>query len=230
MNDVTIAIPTFNRYDLLNRLCYKLIQDESNIFNIRLFVIDNGGCLIDSGYLKSFDRNNPRISIEVVTPNYNLGVAGSWNYFVKELGSCIVANDDVVFTSEVISDFYKAADNYPNTIIFENSKANEGFSTFFINKPDELLGIGGFDEIFNPAYFEDDDCRYRLKLLKNPVVKVKLDRWAHENSSTLKNASNEYKRNHLCLYLRNKQYYILKWGGRPGKEKFLTPFGNPIDD
>jgi len=228
MNDITIAIPTLNRYDLLHRLCDCLINDPQNIYNTRLFILDNGGQLLQSDYMKFLDGESSKVNIEVATPNYNLGVAGSWNYFARELGSCLVVNDDVIFSSEVISCFIEACRERPDSIIFENSKPNEGFSTFFINRPEELLNLGGFDESFNPAYFEDDDCRYRMRLIGNPVVKVDLHDWEHDNSSTLRSSSNEYYRNHLCLFQRNKKYYFLKWGGKPGMEKFSSPFGNPI--
>jgi GT2 family glycosyltransferase len=91
------------------------------------------------------------------------------------------------------------------------------------------MEMGGFDELLNPAYFEDNDCRYRLLMAGNPVIKTQLKGWSHDNSSTLSGSDDSYKRMHWCLFHRNQKYYHLKWGGLPGMEKFRTPFGCSFD-
>ena len=111
---------------------------------------------------------------EVIIPNYNLGVAGSWNYFLKQFPSCIIANDDVVFARETIDCFAAASMAFPEVVIFEGKDPVAGFSTFYVSNSDILMKMGGFDELFNPSYFEDDDCRYRLRLAGYPVKKVLL--------------------------------------------------------
>jgi len=226
MKQITIAIPTLARYDLLERLCNEILREESIEYKLRIVILDNGGNLSTTNFLSDVRKHKPfdEALVEIMTPGYNLGVAGSWNYFAKELGRCIIANDDVIFSKSTIDCFEKSSISNPKVILFENSKPNEGFSTFLLNQPKVWLEMGGFDEVFNPAYFEDLDCKYRLALSGNPVGKVDLEGWHHDNSSTLNNSSYEYKRMHWCLYLRNQKYYSLKWGGKPGKEKFRSPF------
>ncbi len=84
---------------------------------------------------------------------------------------------------------------------------------------------GLFDQKFYPAYFEDNDFHYRLKLNKMRAVKTNSALYYHFGSRTIKEnkdvgiISNTY-------FLTNKQYYIEKWGGKPGHELYKTPFNN----
>jgi GT2 family glycosyltransferase len=221
-----VAIPTLKRYDLLVRLASVLLGDcgDDSILS-RIIVLDNGGKLLQSDAYRALAALPWSERIEIVTPKFNFGVAGSWNYFARNYGRCIISNDDVVFKKPVLEAFAGASSSHPESVILENSDPVAGFSTFLLNRPEEWLEMGGFDECLNPAYFEDNDCRRRLSLVNNPVVKVPLVDWYHDNSSTLAASDDDYKRMHWCLYRRNQVYYQLKWGGLPGSEKYLTPFG-----
>ncbi|WP_226423583.1 MULTISPECIES: glycosyltransferase family 2 protein [unclassified Synechococcus] len=182
--------------------------------------------MLDSSlWLRSKDKFD-LASPEVIVPKYNLGVAGSWNFFIQRFGSCIIANDDVVFARETIESFSAASMAFPEVVIFEGKDSVAGFSTFYVNKSDFWMEMGGFDELFNPAYFEDNDCRHRLRLAGRPVKQIFLNGWHHDNSSTLASGDASYKRMHWCLYQRNRSYYIHKWGGLPGRESNLSPFGS----
>ena len=83
--------------------------------------------------------------------------------------------------------------------------------------------VGKFDESFYPAYFEDNDYHYRAKLAKMPLVKYNRALYFHYGSRTL--TENKTVRDLVSkTYLGNKGYFIQKWGGEPGKEKFVVPF------
>jgi len=82
---------------------------------------------------------------------------------------------------------------------------------------------GLFDQKFHPAYFEDNDFHYRLKLASMRGVKTNTAMYYHFGSRTLKE-NPDIKEISNSLYLANEQRYIEKWGGKPGKEKFITPF------
>ena len=213
-----ICIPTLRRYDLVCRLCLALIEGDDLADASRIVIMDNGGDLLDSWHWRQlsllFKNNKP----EVIVPPENLGVAGSWNFFVQNLGKCVIANDDVVFSRQTLKYFYWSAMAYPNTVIFENNDPLYGFSTFFVSRPELWMEMGGFDELFNPAYFEDNDCRYRLLLAGLPVRSVRLKGWLHENSSTLFGSDKSYTRMHWCLYKRNRDYNKLKAQIRPSED------------
>lgn len=223
---VYVAIPTISEYDRLCNLCDRLISSKACLdgkFTLQLFILDNGGRLLMESRIRKL-LEHPDIVVE--TPSNNLGVAGSWNYFIKRLGRCIISNDDVEFGCEEVLEFLVESRKYPATIIFEVADILNGFSTFFVNKPDEWLQLGGFDESFFPAYYEDDDARYRLKLLGSPTRRVNLKKWCHESSSTLRNSTKENRKILEECTEANRIYYCQKWGGLPGREIYKVPFGH----
>jgi GT2 family glycosyltransferase len=80
--------------------------------------------------------------------------------------------------------------------------------------------VGQFDEAFYPAYFEDNDYKYRLKLKNvDSQIQTFLDPIIYRNSMSMQ------KDKALASgFMKNRDYYIAKWGGRPGEEKFDKPF------
>ena len=82
--------------------------------------------------------------------------------------------------------------------------------------------VGDFDERFFPAYYEDNDYHQRLKL---DLFKVEQHEFMnpeiYRNSMTI-----EKNRSLNSRFEINKQYYIEKWGGVPGEEKFSIPFND----
>jgi len=221
-----LAIPTLTQYELLSRLCLNLLETDQETRIQAITILDNGGNLLQSEPGQRLSELAPRVRI--ITPAHNLGVAGSWNYFARHIGRCIISNDDAFFDHDAARAFEEAANRHRDSIILENDHPTQGFSTFLLNRPDQWLAMGGFDEVFNPAYFEDNDARRRLALANQPVIKVKLDGWQHTNSSTLTNSTKEYQRMHWCLFERNKAYYLKKWGGLPGSETYSNPFNSPV--
>lgn len=91
--------------------------------------------------------------------------------------------------------------------------------------------VGPFDEGFDPAYFEDADIVYRAKLSHLPVRRTPAARFYHYENITLQTALLNREVPFVSSFRRaadrNAQRYIDKWGGMPGEEKFLTPFGAP---
>jgi len=224
MNTIKIGVPTLSRYDLLLRFCRNFSLEQNPCLVPEITILDNGGKFLRSEECQALAAISNAPPISVVTPKHNLGVAGSWNYFAQKLGRCVISNDDVEVSTKGLKCFVDAANENNDAIIIENDHHNEGFSTFFLNKPEEWMAMGGFDECFYPAYFEDNDTRYRLLLARKPAVKAKIIDWRHDNSSTLHGSSDDYQRNHWGSFYRNQLYYHKKWGGHPGREMFISPF------
>lgn len=221
---IKVGIPTLHCYDRLVRLCDYLLNDKHPCIEAEILILDNGGQIGSSLVADRLATYCNLLKCQIITPPYNLGVAKSWNYLIGQLGQCIIANDDVVFGLNDIATFLKVANNNPEVILFETSDPVGGFSTFYVNRPQDWLEMGGFDELFAPAYFEDNDCRWRLLTEGNPVIPVNLPSWSHDNSGTLHSGSDRYKRMHWCCFERNKAYYQMKWGGLPGHEIHTIPF------
>ena len=88
---------------------------------------------------------------------------------------------------------------------------------------DIFNNVGEFDEKFYPAYYEDSDYIYRLKLLGlRQDVDTRLNPKDARVSQTYEKCP-EYV-NDAMRY--NRQRYIDKWGDIPLLEKFITPFNN----
>lgn len=220
---INIGVPTLHCYDKLVRLCETLANDAHEKLVPRFTIVDNGGSLAESNWLARLQQLP--ITIEILVPPSNLGVAASWNLLIKKLGRCFISNDDVVFSLSDLSKFLDAALESPETILFDVAGPRGGCSVFLMNRPELWMEMGGFDENFYPAYFEDNDAYRRMELANLPRQTVALQDWAHETSSTLANGSEEYRQKHWENFARNASYYQQKWGGPPNQEVFTKPFG-----
>jgi len=167
--------------------------------------------------------------VPVVVDNWveNRGVAAGWNYGIKkslEMGieKFVIMNDDASFQEG----------SYPSQLIKELDDdtafvmAEVGFAAFATHKA-AIDRIGFFDEKFFPAYFEDNDFAYRAKLegmSYKGIIHCKVE---HEGSKTqFWNGTGDSERTVSHDQFRtNRSYYKQKWGGEPGYETFLTPFG-----
>jgi len=219
---INIGIPTLHCYSQLLRLCSALASDCHPNIIPQITIVDNGGKLLGSKWEDCL--NELAMAISYIRPSSNLGVATSWNMLLKELGNCIIANDDTVFSLEDVQAFQEAAQASPKTIIFNTAAISHHWSVFFVSQADEWLNMGGFDETFFPAYFEDNDADRRLKLAGNPCEFVELRDLRHDQSSTLRHGDAEYQRNHYVSFHRNAEHYQEKWGGMPGHEQYSMPF------
>jgi thiol-disulfide isomerase/thioredoxin len=80
--------------------------------------------------------------------------------------------------------------------------------------------VGDFDENLYPAYFEDNDYLYRMKLANIMVEKsMKLVPLVMRHSSSI-NKDPKLNKD----FIKNKNYFVDKWGGEPNREKFKKPF------
>lgn len=83
--------------------------------------------------------------------------------------------------------------------------------------------IGYFDENFYPIYFEDADYYRRAELAGLKCGIADGCSIIHAGSKTIH--SNEALMNqHHVTFAGNRDYYLRKWGGLVGEERFPTPF------
>lgn len=218
---VNIGIPTLHCYNRLAGLMQSLDKDDSFPLDIRFTIIDNGGKLQQTEWLDTL--NSLKSEVHLVVPNQNIGVAASFNFFVRRIGQCFVANDDIAITKYDLSLMLKGANENPDSVFIGNQEG--GWTIFWVNRPDTWLSMGGFDENFYPAYYEDNDAMRRLELAGLPRAQVTLPGWSHANSSTLYDGSPAYQAAHWVSFRQNATYYHQKWGGLPGHETYTAPFG-----
>jgi GT2 family glycosyltransferase len=203
---VALGIPTINRSDLLLEA---LETYDKTWIDRHIYIVDNGDQDIPS--------KNPWVKIH--RPAANMGVSASWNWIMKKAFSdgythVALLNDDIVWKKE-ISEIEKFIHLNPAGLYNFG-----GTWCCFILSYQTFLTVGGFDEDFFPAYFEDNDYCYRCRLASIPR---KIDNFfspeIYRNSMTIeKNPALNQN------FSKNEKFFCDKWGGLPGEEKYLFPF------
>jgi len=210
MKKFAIGIPTYNRADLLVESVLNYINIDFK--DIDIHIIDNGKQNLQ--FLCDIMDN-----VYVYEQDENLGVAKSWNKLCKRIFQdyeyALIINDDVYlgYNTEFVE---SKITQYPNTLITSFAS----WSMFIISKS-IYNEIGEFDEIFYPAYYEDSDYMYRMKLkyllhsvdqsLNPKILRISM---THELAPDMVNEAMQV----------NRLRYIEKWGGSPLLETFITPY------
>ena len=162
-------------------------------------------------------KKNKNVFIQTAHRNY--GVARSWNLLCKfgfnMCNNVLLVNDDIYlgYGEEKV---YKAISENKSGLM----QSEHLWSVVLINK-DLYKTIGEFDEQFYPAYCEDSDYMYRMKLLGmthdiNPILNPKIVRHGMTREMAPEQIDESLRMNRLR--------YIRKWGGLPLIETFTTAY------
>lgn len=209
MNKFAVGIPTINQPEYLTQCVNAVLH---YLPSVSIFIYNNN----PSRYINLQQHKN----VKVMHSGQNIGVAASWNTMLTDMKSMgmdygLMLNDDIVL-SERITQIHE----------FINRKNKPQFArilndwSIFLISMETFQKVGLFDENFYPAYFEDCDYQYRMKLAKietdypNFLLPA-----VYRTSSSIK-ADPSLNDN----YLNNKSYYEKKWGGSPFYETYTKPF------
>ena len=209
-NHFAVGIPTYNQAEILIPSLEKYVVDMPNTM---IYVLDNGN--------QNIQFSHPNICI--IKADKNLGVASSWNYlsdiiFVNS-ENALILNDDIHFglDEETVS---KTIFNL-KTLPFDCSDfivSEMGYCAFIL--PIKTYNkVGRFDKIFYPAYFEDCDYTYRIKLMDLNITKT-----SNLNPKIYRQSQTTIKDPSLLNSQKNLELYVQKWGGEPTKETYKTPY------
>lgn len=207
-----IGIPTINRYDLLQEALNKYSSDFPNTY---IFILDNGR--------QGISRLENNIQV-MGGHGMNMGVAASWNILLQHIfvtghTHALILNDDI-YLGKKEQDIQKAIQDDISCDLFVSF--SYGMCSFIMPKQ-TVEDVGMFDVNIFPAYYEDNDMMYRIKLSAGRIAKVvELDPFIFRRSKSIEK---EPKLNQQ--YLKNRDYYVEKWGGSPDEEKYTIPFNNP---
>lgn len=162
--------------------------------------------------------------VVIVQNNQNAGFAGSVNQIIRDNTDCkhwIVCGYD---WHPAPGEWKRVLDK-TNDIPFGAFLGNNAidFMCGFVLTPQLIAKVGCLDENFFPGYYEDNDYYHRIVQSGANVPTIALQA-NHDRSSTL-NSSTKFKKKNQYTFHKNYQYYIEKWGGTPGQEKYKTPFG-----
>lgn len=197
---IEICVPVLNRYDLLERLLDSLPAATKTRYKV--LVIDNGK--------KSWrpKRLNDVNVHTVFTPTEPMGVAASWNWFIRNTKTeRFIVNDDIVFSPGSIDRMFTQQSCFVS--------CGFGFSCFLLR--DECVErVGYFDEAISPgyAYFEDRDYYNRMQAseIKDIVVECGI---VHGHSQTLAMMSQDQIAEHHRKFDIAQRNFLAKWGDGP---------------
>lgn len=167
-----------------------------------------------------------------IIPNldFSLSVAGALNKGFKrarkEVDYIVYIADDAIVRGNDIQ-------NALTTLIEENLWVVVISScefAFFAVQPIVFDIVGYWDEGFYPAYFEDNDWHYRIKLTDENKIKFIPGESYHMVSVTLKRMTPERQNQHHRDFERNRDRYIRKWGGLPYHEVYTVPWNGAISE
>lgn len=101
------------------------------------------------------------------------------------------------------------------------------FSAFMVDR-ECWEKVGEMDEVFAPAYFEDNDYHYRMRLAGLAAIVYPPAIFYHFGSGTQNEAAeNGRPIVPTPLFENNRAFYAKKWGGVPGNEKYEHPYNDP---
>lgn len=224
---VILCTPTYKRFDTLSNLIDSVCASQQKPDVVA--VVDNSAGAMP---LETFRDRLAEVGVDykILSQSHNIGVAAAWNLcyttFAKTLDDkLIICNDDIVLDPYAIYNLLTAAHRYRHFGFFYGASGGgaNAFSMFYL--PTEVYRlIGAFDKQFYPAYFEDNDYSYRLRLAGFPMVIVPECQYSHVGSATLAAYTPGERAAHDAAFNKNATYYAQKWGGAPGSERFQYPF------
>ena len=215
-----LGVPTLCRYDLL----MKLIQSAENGSELPsgYIIVDNGGKLT-LGQLKMMISR--QVTIELVDPGENWGVARSWNHILELAGNepIVISNDDIVFGQKTFEEMVKAVGEHPFV---------QGLGwALFAQGPECLARVGWYDCNYYPAYYEDNDYDVRLTNAGIRPFRALSESVEHFGWGTTRGLP-EHKVKWLNeMREKNRQYFLQKWGhieGLNGVEHYKHAFNGNI--
>jgi GT2 family glycosyltransferase len=245
---LAIAIPCLNLWNLHTKPCLSSIRTSHPH---RIVLVDNGSTdetrteasrLVSEAFVY---RRNESNSGTCKAWNWAL-----WNSFGNGADVVLVLNNDVLLHPECIDRLVARLERRDGRVGMATARdlAREQVSPealFAMRAADQeklaevesgdacafMLtrgcweSVGAFDEAFYPAYFEDNDYYYRMKLAGLLAITLPTALCFHFGCRT----STEAYAGPMAArqgFLRCREYYIQKWGGPPHAEAFRTPFGS----
>lgn len=205
LHPVSVCVPVLKRYDMLKNLLASL--RESTLKPSAVCIIDNG----QDHYKLGDAVADAGLTLELWTPNRPLGVAESWNWFIRDVTQeRIIVNDDVTFAPDSLHRMVEAPGPVVSGLLGSNA-----FSCFLIR--DECVAkVGLFDETISPGYAYFEDCDYHQRMLKEGLDITGVEcSVKHIGSATLASRSSAEVDDHNRRFLIAQTNYLAKWGKLP---------------
>lgn len=254
MSHIAVVTVPFIKAELHRRLAHECITSIRSSYHVdRIAIVNSIRSESDREWLnKNFDL--------VEFNDVNI-LARAWNRGIRralERGAelIVVSNLDLIFHPLCFDNLLECSRQEPDAVVWSpvpwrdrntfryaqllpETLPGITWSCFAINK--RLIDlVGSFDEAFTPAYLEDSDMNYRIKLAGLRGVSCRAAVFYDYDRGTLKgllNCAPEHViesatilANLRASITKNDDRYIRKWGGLGGEESFTMPFnGHPSE-
>ena len=239
---LAIIVPFMGLMDYTERM----IDSIKTIHPYKVMLIDNGRTLESKKWLSKMTKKK---NVEALSFKVNIGVASSWNTGIMlamdHWGSQIyfIPNNDILLhpkaidllcdricdpdialitATDVCGKIVEPTDIYEYKIPKKEELVEAPEFSCFMTKIETVNKIGLFDTQYYPAYFEDNDYHYRLKLASMKSLKTNRAVYYHYGSRTIKQSKKILEISNAG-YAINRDYYESKWGGLPGHETRKVP-------
>jgi len=208
---ITLAIPTYRRFDLLAACVASALH--GSMVPDRVLIIDNSG-----------GDCPPIEGAQIRQGRQPQSVAKAWNDACRLASRdfIILSNDDITFAPNTIARLVGEAQHYPKAGIVSPIEGQR-FSCFLIRWA-AYLDIGGFDEGYTAAYFEDNHAA-RMLALRGWAMALAPSNVQHVGSATIATYDTARMQQHHQDFRANEARYVRCWGGPPHHERYTVPFG-----
>lgn len=245
-NKLSVVVPVINLWNEYTKNCIDTLFASTYPIH-QIILIDNASTdcteAVASDYAKQYAnfvyiRNAERRS-----------VSASWNQGTQYAISggathVVVINNDTLLHTHAIENLMAFLDNSegygvitgrdisrvvsPNGLetveLVDNVDDHPDFAFFLITAGNYEI-MGGFDEEFTPAYFEDNSFAYKTKLAGLKYGSLLSAPFYHFGSRTQNTALGNGQT--VCpspQFENNRKLYVDMWGGNPGEETYKTKF------
>jgi GT2 family glycosyltransferase len=219
---IMLAVPTLNQYPERLPAMLRSVAASTRIPD-RVLIVDNGRIWHRQPYAAEFERS---FEMDIFTPVRNLGVAGSVNFALRNTPEGWFynhVNDDTVLDPKCLELMCEAAESNPDGFIIPEHGVGSAFTVFMIHASFRDK-VGYLDEVFFPAYFEDDSYGRRMNIAGVRRVVVKGADYHHETSSTLKAYDDAKTKWHHDQFRKNAAEFERMWGGPASAPVFDVPY------
>jgi GT2 family glycosyltransferase len=252
---ILVIVPVLNLWERYTKPMLESLH--CSVAPWAVYLIDNGSTDYTKEVSQLDIASSAASKVLIVKRNEeNKGCGGGWNQGL-EYGMAhgfthfLIVNNDVLLSPLTIDRLYtrfKVGDkllvsavdvsgelpvpqqildpNHPVSHKDASEAPHPSFSCFMVSR-ETVEKVGYFDEAFFPAYFEDNDFHYRIKLAAGDEAAIATTRavYYHFGSRT----QNEAIAAPIVkgdMFEANRRYFIRKWGGAPGSEQFTHPFND----
>lgn len=202
---VNLCVPTLNRYDLLTDMLKSAM--EGDLKPEMVWIINNGRNIAAMQRVLL----DTRLFSVVITPYKAMGLAESWNWFIRNVPEeRLIVNDDITFAPESIRRIIDTPGDFVTALLGTNA-----FSCF-LHHDSCRHAVGLFDETISPgyAYWEDVDYAWRLEAKGIQLTGVECG-VVHHGSQTIRRFTPDEIEKHNKRFMIAQENFLKKWGRLP---------------